>query len=190
MARPSGWGIFPPDRCALPLPPRFPSRFRYGDQPSSYLLKMWELNRSSRRLDDNRTEHTLTYTDPKSGLVVRCGGRGVSRFPRGRVDALLPEYRHRRRRRFWRTFRPLTRASNAARTANSSCITAKARRPPPRTLNPLPTAWSPRQEKRISAAGGRPTNTRPVLLQYRLAGRRHDRGPRLAGPMGGAVYAR
>ena len=33
---------------------------------------MWESSRSSRRLDDNRMEHTLTYTDPKSGLVVRC----------------------------------------------------------------------------------------------------------------------
>ncbi len=41
----------------------------------------WELRRESRELDDQRTEHTMTYTDPKTGLVVRCVGLTYRDFP-------------------------------------------------------------------------------------------------------------
>lgn len=46
--------------------------FTYDGKPSAELLKTWELKRTSRQIDDNRTEHTLTYTDPKTQLSVRC----------------------------------------------------------------------------------------------------------------------
>ncbi|MBN2579074.1 MAG: alpha-galactosidase [Pirellulales bacterium] len=55
--------------------------FTYGGKPSAELLKTWELKRSTRRLDDRRTEHTLTYTDPKTGLAVRCVGIEYRDFP-------------------------------------------------------------------------------------------------------------
>ncbi|MEK7678076.1 MAG: alpha-galactosidase [Verrucomicrobiota bacterium] len=49
-----------------------PFSFNYGGKPHTELLKSWELKRESRKLDDQRTEHTLLYTDPQTGLVVRC----------------------------------------------------------------------------------------------------------------------
>jgi alpha-galactosidase len=55
--------------------------FTYGGQPSSELLRTWPLRRVVRQLDDRRTEHTLTYTDPLTGLVLRCVGVGYRDFP-------------------------------------------------------------------------------------------------------------
>ncbi len=46
--------------------------FTYNGKPSAELLKTWEAIRASRRLDDRRSEHTTMYTDPKTGLVLRC----------------------------------------------------------------------------------------------------------------------
>jgi alpha-galactosidase len=55
--------------------------FRYGGKPSAELLKTWEFKRASRKLDGHRTEHSLLYTDPKTGLVVRCVGIEYSDYP-------------------------------------------------------------------------------------------------------------
>jgi alpha-galactosidase len=48
--------------------------FTYGDRPSSEFLSQWESTRTSLKLDTARTRHELTYTDPETGLVVRCAG--------------------------------------------------------------------------------------------------------------------
>jgi alpha-galactosidase len=45
------------------------------------LLAAWKLKRASRPLDKQRTEHTLTYTDPKTGLQLRCVGVEFRDFP-------------------------------------------------------------------------------------------------------------
>jgi alpha-galactosidase len=55
--------------------------FTYDGKPSSDLLKTWELKRVGRKLDDNRTEHTLVYADPKTGLIVRCVGIEYLDYP-------------------------------------------------------------------------------------------------------------
>jgi alpha-galactosidase len=49
-----------------------PFSFRYEDRPSSEFLREWKLDRSERKLDEERIEHTLTYTDPQTGLQLRC----------------------------------------------------------------------------------------------------------------------
>jgi alpha-galactosidase len=46
--------------------------FTYGGKPSAELLKEWEVKRAIRPLDDQRTQHTISYTDPKTGLALRC----------------------------------------------------------------------------------------------------------------------
>ena len=74
-------GDLPTGPLRAPFTSEVPFSFRYGDQPSSYLLKMWELTRSSTRLGDRMTNHTLTYTDPKSGLVVRAVAVEYHDFP-------------------------------------------------------------------------------------------------------------
>ena len=55
--------------------------FTYDGKPSAELLGKWEFKRTSRQLDAERTEHTLTYTDPKTGLEVRCVAVAYADFP-------------------------------------------------------------------------------------------------------------
>jgi alpha-galactosidase len=58
-----------------------PFSFRYGGRPSAAFLKSWRAARATRPIDAARTRHTLTYTDPKTGLVVRCEGIAYRDFP-------------------------------------------------------------------------------------------------------------
>lgn len=55
--------------------------FVYGDKPSAEFLASWPMTREAKKLDDQRTQHILTYTDPKTGLEVRCVGIAYSDFP-------------------------------------------------------------------------------------------------------------
>lgn len=55
--------------------------FVYDGQASSDLLANWGVKRTSKKLDDKRTQRTLTWTDPKTGLEVRCVGAEYSDFP-------------------------------------------------------------------------------------------------------------
>jgi len=55
--------------------------FTYDGKPSPELLGQWELKRSTRKLDDRRTEHTLAYRDQKTGLTLRCVGIEYHDFP-------------------------------------------------------------------------------------------------------------
>ena len=50
---------------------QLPFSFFYGRQSSGALLKVWPEKTASRQLDGGRTEHTLVWTDPKTGLQVR-----------------------------------------------------------------------------------------------------------------------
>ncbi len=58
-----------------------PFSFALDGRPSSDLLAAWKCERSLRPLDSNRTEHTVTYTDPASALVVRCVAVEYRDFP-------------------------------------------------------------------------------------------------------------
>jgi alpha-galactosidase len=51
---------------------KLPFSFVYGGKPSEALLAEWPKKIEEKKLDANRTEHTLRWTDPKSGLEVRC----------------------------------------------------------------------------------------------------------------------
>ncbi len=64
-----------------PVPSTAPFSFIYGDRPSSELLPQWTVKRESRRLDAQRTEHTLTYEDPDTGLVASCIAVEYHDFP-------------------------------------------------------------------------------------------------------------
>ena len=49
-----------------------PFSFFYDGRPSTELLKRWQVERYTQKLDAQRTEHKLVYTDSASGLRVRC----------------------------------------------------------------------------------------------------------------------
>ena len=55
--------------------------FSYDGKPSVELLKTCDLKRMSRRLDEQRTEYTLTYSNPKTGLVLRFVGVEYRDYP-------------------------------------------------------------------------------------------------------------
>jgi len=60
---------------------KVPFSFIYEGRPSDELLTAWPKKTESKKLDGGRTQHTFTWTDPKSGLEVRCVAVEYSDFP-------------------------------------------------------------------------------------------------------------
>jgi len=52
--------------------PAAPFSFTYSGKRSSELLAGWSVRQETRNPDASRTERTLVYTDPQSGLILRC----------------------------------------------------------------------------------------------------------------------
>lgn len=72
----------PPAEPAEPLfTPAPPFSFTYGGKASSDLLSAWTIERASRKLDEHRTSHTVTYSEPAGGLSVRCETVAYDDFP-------------------------------------------------------------------------------------------------------------
>ena len=49
-----------------------PFSFEYDGKSSSDFLESWPVSRSSRALDDQRTSHTVIYSEPSGPLQIRC----------------------------------------------------------------------------------------------------------------------
>jgi alpha-galactosidase len=135
-----------------------PFSFRYGEQASSAFLKSWDLQRATRQLDENRTEHTLTYTDPKTGLEVRAVAIAYRDFPV--VEWTL----------YFKNAgsepTPILEGIQALdlgleRAANGEFVLHhnKGAQTTPTDFEPYTDQLEPGTEKRITPNGGRPTNT-------------------------------
>ena len=61
--------------------PAWPVSFRLGDKSSRDILASWKVERSERKIDDQRTELTLTATDPETQLSLRCVAVQYADFP-------------------------------------------------------------------------------------------------------------
>jgi alpha-galactosidase len=61
--------------------PEPPFSFLYGGRPSAEFLGTWKTDRQARKLDAERTAHTVTYADPAGGLTVRCEAIVYHDFP-------------------------------------------------------------------------------------------------------------
>jgi alpha-galactosidase len=55
--------------------------FEYDGKPSGELLPNWTFTQSSHEIDANRSGHTRTWTDPKTGLAVHCEAVVYRDFP-------------------------------------------------------------------------------------------------------------
>jgi len=55
--------------------------FEYGGQSSDTLQAVWQKTTAARKLDALRTQHTVTWTDEKTGLEVRCVAVEYADFP-------------------------------------------------------------------------------------------------------------
>jgi alpha-galactosidase len=58
-----------------------PFSFTYGGMSSGTLLAEWPSKYSTRKLDEARTEHVLSWDDPATGLSVRCVTVEYKTFP-------------------------------------------------------------------------------------------------------------
>ncbi len=58
-----------------------PFSFTYGGKPSAEVLKTWACKRASRPLNAQRIEYTLIFTDPTTGLEVRCTAIAYADYP-------------------------------------------------------------------------------------------------------------
>ncbi len=58
-----------------------PFSFIYDGQPSASLLAKWPMKVESVKIDANRTQHAVTWTDPKTGLEVRCLAVDYADYP-------------------------------------------------------------------------------------------------------------
>jgi alpha-galactosidase len=65
----------------LPDPLHPPFSFIYGDASSSELLPAWDCATRQTEVDHLQRQEEVTYTDPKSGLVVRCVATVFKDFP-------------------------------------------------------------------------------------------------------------
>ena len=58
-----------------------PFSFAYNGKPSSEFLGTWKVDRKIKKIDEHRTGHTITYSDPAGGLSVRCEAVEYDDFP-------------------------------------------------------------------------------------------------------------
>jgi alpha-galactosidase len=132
--------------------------FTYHDKSSAKMLPTWKVTRATRKLDDQRTQYTLTYTDPQTRLVVRCVGVEYRDYPTvewtlyfkntGKKDTpILKNIQA----LDWRFDRKDDGEFVLHHNVGSPCQ--------PNDYQPLETVLGPKATKRISAAGGRPTNS-------------------------------
>lgn len=145
-----------------------PFSFTYGGRPSAELLTEWPLTRSSRTSPpgqavphprgENLTEHTLTWTDPRTRLEVRCVVVEYHAFPTaewtlyfkngGAEDTPVIENIQALNLRMERgAAGEFLLHHNVGSPADGS------------DYGPLETALPPGKTLRIGAKGGRPTNS-------------------------------
>lgn len=134
-----------------------PFSFTYGGRPSAELLKTWKLDRKTRKLDQRRTRHTLTYTDSKTGLVIRCVAVEYHDFPTvewtlyfkniGPANTLILE-----------DIRALDVKFQRGSDDEFLLHHALGSLAKPSDYKPLETLLKPEVAKRIAPVGGRPSN--------------------------------
>ncbi|MHB8956159.1 MAG: alpha-galactosidase [Pirellulaceae bacterium] len=135
-----------------------PFSFVYGGKDSDQLLGNWQFTQSAEKLDLQRTRHTQTYTDPDTGLVVRCVVIEYHDFPT--VEWTLSF------RNTGQADTPILKDVQALDTrigpSDRDEFLLHHHVGSPATVDdfaPLETRLGAGVSKRISAAGGRPTNS-------------------------------
>ena len=170
--------------------PSLPFSFVYGGKASSDLLPSWPRTTETTRLDAVRTRRTTTWTDPVSGLQVRCAAVEYADFPavEWTVDFKNASDRD---TGLLEAIQGIDVTLDAwVKRASSCSITGRATPSPPISTSrssgpsaPAPSRGSPR-------SGGTREQRRVPVLQPRDARRRADDRGGLAGPVGGVVRAR
>jgi alpha-galactosidase len=147
-----------------------PFSFLYGGNPSTDLIRDWKVERDHKSLDDHRMQHTITCTDPRTSLVVRCVGVEYHDFPT--VE--------------WTLYFRNAGSADTPILSDIQALDIRVKRsgegefalhhyrgtPYGATdYEPMATLLPPKTEKNIGAAGGRPTNSDLACFNLEWAGR-------------------
>lgn len=131
--------------------------FRYGEKTSDELLATWKFSQTTRKLDSSRTQTTQTYTDPKTGLQMKCVLVKYSDYPTvewtvyfkntgktdtGILSSILPLDT--------RLTRPRAGEFVLHRIKGDSCT--------PDSYQPIEETLGPNTTRRLAPSGGRPTS--------------------------------
>lgn len=134
-----------------------PFSFTYAGRPSSELLATWRSERKAAKLDESRTGLSLRYTDPDTGLVVRCEAIEYTDFPTAE----------------WTLYFKNTGTSDTPILEQIQAMDVRLERPKEcefvlhhnrgdsctiNSFEPLQTLMGPGAELRFAPDGGRPTN--------------------------------
>lgn len=135
-----------------------PFSFNYGDKSSDELLGSWKFSKKSVKLDAKRSQTTQTYTEPKTGLQVRCVIVEYKDYPvvewtlyfknTGKRDTPVIDSIQALDTWFKRTG---SEEFLLHHFVGSPCA--------PNDYQPLLAKLGPNESKRIATAGGRPTNS-------------------------------
>lgn len=142
--------------------PRFsdtpPFSFTYGGKASADFIGTWQVQRVSRSVDKARTEHTVTYTDPSTGLIICCVGVEYLDFPTvewtlhltnsGASDTPIIE-----------NIRPLDIEFQRGRSGEYLLHHFRGTLVTARDLEPLETALEPSAKLHLGSTDGRPCST-------------------------------
>lgn len=148
-----------------------PFSFRFNAKPSAELLPGWKSTRSSRRLDEARTAHTITYLDPATGLEVTCEAIRYADFPAlewvlhfrntGQADSPIIEAVH-----------PLDMTLRSpGRNEGLALHAARGGVCTPQDYEPLLFDLSPNKKATLSAGGGRSSNNHLPFFNVEAGGR-------------------
>ncbi|MDQ2732696.1 MAG: NPCBM/NEW2 domain-containing protein, partial [Armatimonadota bacterium] len=154
-----------------------PFSFVYGGRPSDELLASWPKTTTSRKLDAARREHTYTWTDPLTGLQVRCTAVDYNDFPAaewtvyflntGKANTPLLE-----------SIQGLDTQFQRSASGEYVLHGSKGDWDAPEGYQPVVNTLAPDTTKRFAPDGGRPTNG-PTGWPYF----------NLAVPGGGTIFA-
>jgi alpha-galactosidase len=146
------------NKARKPYDAQPPFSFQYGGQASSEFLGQWKLERASQKLDEQRDQLTLSWSDPQSGLCVRCVGVQYDDYPTvewtlyfkntGTADSPMIE----NIQAIDTTFSSGAQGDCILRHHTGDLCTADSYEP---HADPLPA----RSEKKFANTGGRPTQT-------------------------------
>ena len=156
-----------------PLPDAYsvaaPFSFRYGDRDSAELFPAWHVERSTRKLDAMRTEYVVTYTDPQTGLVVRCVAVAYSDFPAVEWTVYLKNSSS-TPTPILQAIRPLD--AEFERTSEGEFLLHHSKGSPnsPTDFQPFVTPLPPGHVERLASIGGRPTDGDLCFFNLEWAG--------------------
>ena len=144
--------------------------FTYDGKTSAEFLGTWESKRVSRELDKQRIEHTLTCTDPKTGLMLRCVGIEYRDFPTVEWTLYFKNTSN-RDTPILQDIRSLDVSFDRGDKAEFLLHHAVGLPASPLDYGPLETPLGSGATQRISAAGGRPTNSDMSYFNLQWGGR-------------------